>query len=48
MGFPNKQIGGSQESILLQQILKQLSYINGVVGATNTANQPTTTTTTTV
>ncbi len=44
MGYTPKQIGWSQESILLQQILKQLVRINGIAGRSST---PVTTTTTT-
>ncbi len=42
MGYPNQQIGWSQEAILLQKILKQLVKINRIAG-----NPPATTTTTT-
>jgi hypothetical protein len=44
MGYPNQQIGWSQEAILLQKILKQLVRLNKVAGK----NVPTTTTTTTL
>jgi len=45
MGYTNKEIGWSQESILLQRIIKQLVMINRSFG---NANPATTTTTTTV
>jgi hypothetical protein len=41
MGYPNQQIGWSQEAILLQKILKKL------VGITKIAGSPPATTTTT-
>jgi len=44
MGYPNKQIGWSQEASLLQKIIKQLVHINRIVGG---GSSPTTTTTTT-
>lgn len=50
MSVPNQQIGWSQESILLQRILKQLVYINQIAGkktaaatAANTTSANTTT-----
>lgn len=42
MGIPSRQIGWSQEAIILQRIIKQLAYINTLVG-----KSPATTTTTT-
>lgn len=49
MGFPNKQIGWSQEAILLHEIIKQLNAINKTLGTVAPAVvTPTTTTTTTV
>lgn len=45
MGYPNQQIGWSQEAILLQQILKKLVSITKIVSNTTPV---TTTTTTTV
>jgi len=50
MGWPNKEIGWSQESILLQRIIKQLVMINRSLGTASagTLGTPTTTTTTTV
>lgn len=48
MGFPNKQIGWSQEANLLQRIVKQLDYINKTVGANVSASLMTTSTTTTI
>jgi len=44
MGFTNREIGWSQESILLQRIIKQLVAINKQFSDV----VPTTTTTTTV
>jgi hypothetical protein len=41
--YPNQQIGWSQESILLQRIIKQLVRINKLAGG----GKPATTTTTT-
>jgi len=46
--WPNKEIGWSQESILLQQIIKQLVMINrSFSSATSGTQTPATTTTTT-
>lgn len=45
MGYLNRQIGWSQESILLQRILKQLVRLNQIAGS---GTPVTTTTTTTV
>lgn len=45
MGYPNQQIGWSQEAILLQRILKQLVRLNQIAASGTPA---TTTTTTTV
>jgi hypothetical protein len=49
MKYPNQQIGWSQESILLQKILKQLVHINRAFGgaAAGTSTPATTTPTTT-
>lgn len=47
MGYPNQQIGWSQEAILLQKILKQLQLLTAVVAANGTAPVIVTTTTTT-
>jgi hypothetical protein len=43
MGIPARQIGWSTESQLLYQIIKQLAYINSLMGG----GAPATTTTTT-
>ena len=45
MGWTNKQIGWSQESILLQQIIKQLVQINRALSAASAGTTTTTTTT---
>jgi len=45
MHYPNKQIGWSQESILLQQIIKQLVRINNLAGGGGTPATTTSTTT---
>ena len=47
MGYPNQQIGWSQEAILLQKILKQLVALTAVVAASAPAPAVITTTTTT-
>lgn len=44
MGYIPRQIGWSQEAILLQKILKQLVAINKIAGATPPATTTTTTT----
>lgn len=48
MGYQNQQIGWSQEAILLQKILKQLTLLTAVVAANAAPAVLTTTTTTTV
>ena len=42
--YPNQQIGWSQESILLQKIIKQLVRINGIAGGGTPATTTSTTT----
>lgn len=46
MGYPNQQIGWSQEAILLQKILKQLVLLTAVVSKSGDTPATTTTTTT--